>query len=385
MTPAARAQAAIEILDTILAGSPAEQALTRWARGSRFAGAKDRAAIRDIVFDALRAKRSQAHLGGAMNGRGLVLGGMRAQGADPTALFTGIAHAPAPLSPEELAHQPGPMPRGVALDCPDWLLPAFDASLGAYAEPVLRALKSRAPVFLRVNLARTDRLHAMAALAEEGIETRPHPLATTALEVTANARAVQRSRAYAAGLVELQDAASQAVIDALPDLEGLKVLDYCAGGGGKALAMAARGAQVSAHDADPARMRDLPARAARAGVDISQVTAPKGDFDLVLCDAPCTGAGSWRRAPAAKWALTPARLAALETLQTEILSQAARLVQPGGWLAYATCSVLESENNAQIARFLDQRPHVTRLESRTWTPLEGGDGFFLALMRIDLE
>ncbi|WP_071798582.1 RsmB/NOP family class I SAM-dependent RNA methyltransferase [Natronohydrobacter thiooxidans] len=383
MTPAARHQAAIEILDRILGGAPAEQALTGWARGARYAGAKDRAAIRDLVFDVLRCKRSCAHLGGSMTGRGLILGLLRSAGQEAGAIFTGQTHAPPPLTAEEAAYQPPPLPEPVALDCPDWLMPAFTASLGDDHVAVLQALRQRAPVFLRVNLARIGRDAAMARLAEEGIATRPHPLAPSALEVIGNARGVQRSGAYAEGLVELQDAASQAVIADLPALEGLRVLDYCAGGGGKSLAMAALGAQVTAHDANPARMRDLPARAARAGVTVPMLAAPAGQFDLVLCDVPCSGSGSWRRAPGGKWGLTPERLAQLRQIQRAILDQVAPRVRPGGWLAYVTCSLFALENQAQIADFAARHAEFSLQSSRSLTPLEGGDGFYLALLRRD--
>ncbi|MCC5955382.1 MAG: RsmB/NOP family class I SAM-dependent RNA methyltransferase [Natronohydrobacter sp.] len=390
MTPAARHQAAIEILDRILAGTPAEQALTGWARGARYAGAKDRAAIRDLVFDVLRCKRSCAHLGGAttgdtmtgdtMTGRGLILGLLRSHDRDPGAIFTGQPHAPAPLSDAEAAYAPPPLPEAVALDCPDWLLPAFKASLGGDHVPVLQALRTRAPVFLRVNLARIGRDAAMARLAEDGITARPHPLAPSALEVTENARAVQRSAAYLAGLVELQDAASQAVVADLPALGGLNVLDYCAGGGGKSLAMAALGAQVTAHDANPARMRDLPARAARAETRIRVSEHPEGPFDLVLTDVPCSGSGSWRRAPGGKWGLTPEKLDQLHQIQRGVLDKAAPLVRPGGWLAYVTCSLLLSENRQQVTGFMTRNPGFTLQSSRALTPLDGGDGFYLALL-----
>ena len=321
MTPGARLQAAIEILDTVLAGHPAEQTLTNWARGHRFAGSKDRAAIRDHVFDCLRCKRSFAHLGGRDDGRGLVLGLLRDTGADPTAIFTGEGYAPAPLTAADTP-DPAPMPRGVALDCPDWLLPELEHSLGAITDDVLRAMRHRAPVFLRVNQARMTMAHAVDSLAQDGIETRPCRLADTALRVTANARRVRQSRAFREGTVELQDAASQAVIGALPDLARARVLDYCAGGGGKALAMAARGADVTAHDADPSRMRDIPDRARRAGARIDIRNRPTGWFDLVLADAPCSGSGAWRRAPHGKWALMPDRLTQLSDLQDDIIRHA---------------------------------------------------------------
>ncbi|MDH3264635.1 MAG: RsmB/NOP family class I SAM-dependent RNA methyltransferase, partial [Paracoccaceae bacterium] len=332
MTPAARLAAAIALLDRVLAGEPAEKALTTWARASRFAGSGDRAAIRDHVFDALRCLRSHAALGGAMTGRGLILGGVRASGGDPDTLFTGEGYAPPPLSADERGA--GREPAGnEALDCPDWLAPALEASLGAEFAPVMRALRERAPLHLRVNLRKASRDEAAERLAAEGVATRPHPLSPTALEVTEGARRLQTTRAHAEGWVEPQDAASQAVADTLPLAAGACVLDYCAGGGGKTLAMAGRAeARFLAWDAAPERMRDLPARAARAGVDVEVLAEPAdaAPYDLVLCDAPCSGSGAWRRSPEGKWRLDAAMLDRLRETQASILEAAAALVAPGG-------------------------------------------------------
>ena len=380
MTPQARLSAAIDVLDRILAGGAAEQALTNWGRASRFAGSGDRAAVRDLVFDALRCKRSYAALGGGLSGRGLVLGGLRVRGLDPAEWFTGIGHAPATLSDADAGHSPE---GNVALDCPDWLAPQLQAALAEDFAPVMQALRHRAPVFLRVNLAKATVAQAQAALAAEGILCTLHQLAKTALEVTENARKIQNSQAYLDGLVELQDAASQAVIAALPLADGQRVLDYCSGGGGKALAMAAQArVKLVAHDADPRRMRDIPARATRAGVkiSISESSAIGTGYDLILMDVPCSGSGSWRRDPQGKWALTGARLAALCEIQAEIMDTAARLLAPNGTLAYATCSMLTAENEAQIAAFLARHPGWKNPLQQRFSPLQGADGFFVALL-----
>lgn len=384
MTPAARLAAAIAILDQVREGAPAERALTNWGRASRFAGSGDRAAVRDHVFDVLRCRGSFAALGGGESGRALVLGLARAQGLDIAALFTGEGHAPAPLSEEEAARLAQPLPDEGALadlDWPDWLRPQLQADLGAAYAAVSARMRARAPVFLRVNLARGDRAAAQAALALEGIATRPHPLAETALEVTGGARRIQASAAYRDGLVELQDAASQAAIAQVPVAAGMRVLDYCAGGGGKALALAARApkARIEAHDIDPGRMRDIPVRAARAGARISTVAPGRlgRDYDLVLVDAPCSGSGTWRRTPEAKWRLTPDRLAELCTLQAQILRAAAARVAPGGRLLYMTCSLLDAENAAQAEAFVRETGWQLA-EQRRFTPLDGGDGFFAA-------
>ncbi len=375
MTPGARLAAGIDVLDRVLGGAGVEQALTQWGRGNRYAGSGDRAAVRDLVFDAWRCRRSFAALGGGLTGRGLILGGLRAAGGDE-ALFSGVGHAPAVVT----AADAGVVPEGAAaLDCPDWLYPLVQDSLRADTDAVLRAMQRRAPVFLRVNALRGDVAAALRALAADGIAAQLRPDVKFALEITGNARKIQNGRAYLDGLVELQDLSSQAVVAALPQRAGMRVLDYCAGGGGKTLALAVQG-PVDAHDADPRRMRDLPERARRAGARVNVVSQPQGAYDLVLADAPCSGSGSWRRDPAGKWALTPARLAELVAVQAQVLDAAAAFVGPGGVLGYATCSLLACENQAQIAAFLTRHPGWREVAAHVWTPLSGGDGFFLSTL-----
>ena len=375
MTPSARLAAAITILDDILSGSGAEAALTKWGRASRFAGSGDRFAVRDLVFDALRCKRSYAALGGAMTGRGLILGGQRAHG--DVSLFSGQGHAPDLI---EDADQPRAATQAESLDCPDWLQPVLQDSLGADFAPVMRALQHRAPIFIRVNALRAD-IHAIHEdLLAEGIETQLIQNAKNALQVISGERKIQKSAAYLSGRIELQDAASQAVVESLTIPPNAKVLDYCAGGGGKTLALAAAGAApVFAHDANPKRMADLPERAARAGAHVTLTHDPKAQapYDLILVDAPCSGSGSWRRDPQGKWALTAARLAELIQIQAQILDDAVALLAPDGVLAYATCSVLRPENETQIKAFLHRHPRFIAREER-WSPLSGGDGFYLA-------
>ena len=267
MTPLAHVAAAVEILDAILEGAASETCLGRWARRNRYAGSHDRAAIRDLVFDALRRRRSLAWMGGAEDGRGLMIGHLRRSRIDPGEVFTGTGYAPDPLSERETrtARRLEKASRAVRLDCPDWLWPQLADSLGDDAEPILALMQSRAPVFLRINTARTDLATAQRSLASDGIETDCHPLCGNALEVTVNARRVRHSKAFSAGMVELQDVASQAVTECLlPYARGRRVLDYCAGGGGKALALAAGGAgSVTAHDSDVSRMGDIQIRAKR--------------------------------------------------------------------------------------------------------------------------
>lgn len=380
MTPQARLSAAIEILDRILVGSAAEVALTNWGRVSRFAGSGDRAAVRDLVFDALRCKRSYAALGGSMTGRGLILGGLRRQGIDPQMYFTGIGHAPSVIEDVDIGVEPM---GNAALDCPDWLAPRLQSALGAEFPATMQAMQRRAPIYLRANLAKATVSEAMAALAAEGIGVKLSHNAKTAIEVVDNERKISAGETYLSGLVELQDAASQAVVETLPLQDGQSVLDYCSGGGGKALAIAAQAkVRVFAHDVNQRRMQDIPARAARAGVQIDILNSIDNTkcYDVILTDAPCSGSGSWRRDPQGKWALTEARLAELCAIQQDILQKASALVAPNGTLAYATCSMLREENEDQIAHFLQITPGWAASLQRRFSPLQDTDGFFVALL-----
>ncbi len=385
MTPEARVAAAIEVLDDILAGGAAEKTLVNWARRHRFAGSGDRAAIRDIVFDALRRRRSYAWRGGGESARALMIGRVLAAGGSLSDVFSGEGYAPQAVSPEEQQRlqDVDRAPADVRLDCPNWLFEQIGRSLGGDAAPVLAALRDRAPVFLRVNLLKADVETATERLLADDITTRRHGLSPTALEALSNPRRIRRSAAYLEGLVELQDASSQAVVDALrPYAAGRHVLDYCAGGGGKSLAIAAAGpASLTAHDASPGRMADLPERALRAGASVEISGSPTGPFGLVICDVPCSGSGAWRRQPESKWTLTEERLAELNATQDKILEDTFDLVEAGGTLAYITCSILECENRERVAEFTKRHGEWTIISSRDFSPLEGGDGFHLSCLQ----
>jgi 16S rRNA (cytosine967-C5)-methyltransferase len=221
------------------------------------------------------------------------------------------------------------------------------------------------------------------------VQVAPHPPARDALRVLENPRMVGASRAYTQGMVELQDVSSQLVAEIAGARPGMTVFDYCAGGGGKTLALAAamqgRG-RLLAWDVNPRRMADLPERARRAGADVrvlsdAECAALKPVCDLVLVDAPCSGTGAWRRKPEGKWRLTPAELAGYPPLQDAILDAAAGKVRPGGTLVYATCSLLARENEERAAAFASRNPGWTSEGSRRLSPLDGGDGFFVARFR----
>jgi 16S rRNA (cytosine967-C5)-methyltransferase len=391
VTPEARFAAAISILDAIIAGEPGERALIRWGRASRYAGARDRAAVRDIVFDCLRQRRSLGWIGGGDTGRALVLGYVLAEGADPETCFSGKGYAPARLAPEERSSAGRDLsvaPAAVRLDYPDCIADALCESLGPDLVPVMSAMRMRAPVDLRANPLKADRVKAARLLAQDGVEVAPHPLAPHALRVVANPRLVGQSDAYRQGLVELQDVSSQAAAAFAGAMPGMAVLDYCAGGGGKSLALGAamrNSGRLIAHDAYPNRMKDLPARARRAGVRVEVVSPERRSAlppcDLVFVDAPCSGTGAWRRNPEGKWRLTKADLPRLAALQDTILAEAAEHVRSEGLLVYATCSLLRAENEGRVTAFLGERPGW-RLEGvLRLGPLDGGDGFFAARLR----
>ena len=386
MKPAARIQAAIEVIGEIIGGdAPAERVLRRFFRARRYAGSKDRAAISELVYDVLRHRgRLDWHLDGAGSPRLFVAGFLLwINKIEPYSIFSDEKYAPSSLTTEEQAvlscQQHGEPPDWARLNLPAWLWPM----LAGHGAANLAALNARAPLDLRVNSLKASRGEVIARLAAEGIEAHETPLAATGLRLAAGAL-VSASQSWRDGLVEVQDEGSQLAVARLDVRPGMTVLDYCAGAGGKSLALAAamdnRG-RIFAHDAAARRLARLAPRLARAGADIVQTGLPEGPVDLVLVDAPCSGSGTWRRNPNAAWRLTPARLAELGRLQAAVLDAAAEFVRPGGRLAYVTCSLLASENDDQVEGFLARHNDFRRRSAELLTPWRHGvDGFFIALL-----
>ncbi|MEM7687107.1 MAG: RsmB/NOP family class I SAM-dependent RNA methyltransferase [Pseudomonadota bacterium] len=392
MRPDARAQSAIEILDIWLSSEQdLDRILTDWGRRSRYAGSGDRRAIADLVYNATRRMRSSAWIAGSddvtVSGRALIHGNLIQAGLETSGVFTGERHAPAPLSETEIAAQRSleSAPRLVRTDMPEWLAP-WVATL---SDADLLALRDRASVDLRVNSLKTDLAAARQSLATDGIITEPLPGIVNALRVRDGAHRVHLSAAYLGGLVEIQDAGSQQLALLAKARPGERILDLCAGGGGKALAMAAAAAGgraiIHAYDVSSARLEALPARAKRAGASIEIIdrkTLEKsyGTYDVVFVDAPCSGSGAWRRNPDAKWRLTEARLQSLIAVQSELLEQARELLQPEGRIIYGTCSILDGENASQIDQFLKRHPTWSLVDQLHLLPSSGTDGFFGALL-----
>ena len=385
MLPAAHVQAAIEILDEILeAEYTADVVIGRWFRRHRFAGSKDRLAIRDHIYDALRNLRFYSAIGGGMRGRAIMIGSLLNKGSDLQSVFSGHRYAPSQLDPKEI----GPFPEASIqerLDIPDWLWPIWQSDLADKAQHVAQKLTQRAPLFLRVNLIKSSVRQAIEVLDKDGIKAIAHNTVPTALSVVNNSRNIFKSFAYQEGLVELQDASSQMSICSLPCRLDGAILDFCAGGGGKSLALAAWfKSKVFAYDTAQPRMKELPSRAKRAGAEIiclSKENLYKQQYGLVFCDVPCSGSGTWRRDPWAKRMLTKETLEKLIKVQGKILRKSYELVKPGGCLAYATCSVLKMENICQIEAFTSSLKNLDCLESNQIMPSEYGDGFFYSYIK----
>ena len=390
MTPNARIASAILIIDSIIAGDPAEKVLTNWARKSRFAGSSDRSAVRDIVYDCLRSLNSFGTLGGNKTGRGVIIGYLLFSNKEPNLFFNGIGYGPSELTPSELSHidltQNESSPLEV-LDFPDCLLDELKDSLGESFYSVNKTLKQRAPFYIRVNLSKATLDEVQLILRDEGIETDLDDACVTALKVLSNPRKVKQSDAYKSGLLDIQDLNSQISCRTIPLENGWKLLDFCAGGGGKSLALSDRfSGTIDAYDKDFLRMKDIPVRSDRAGVTINLLSNDDirtvSSYDLVICDVPCTGSGAWRRNPDAKWTLTTDNYEALKKTQQEILDDASKLVSGNGVLVYMTCSLLKAENSDQVEAFLLRNSDWEVVFQESFPLSNSGDGFFVTHLKI---
>ncbi len=381
MTPQARAQAAIDILDEVIAaardaGAAADVIIQRYFKARRYAGSKDRRAVRALVYAAIRRAGERPESGRA------ALVGLAEDQPEIAALFDGSVHAPSSIRADE--------PRAAAGQAPGWLAGRLDG-LG---------LGDRAPLDLRVNRlkGRREDVHI------EGAVSTPH--APDGLRLPEGMQ-VEQLPGWEAGLIEVQDEGSQLVTLACGAKPGMTVVDLCAGAGGKTLGLAAameECGRIIACDADRPRLSRLAPRAERAGVTIAETRLLDGGregaalvdlreaADLVVVDAPCSGTGTWRRNPEARWRLTPARIERVVALQTRLLDVAADLVKPGGTLMHIVCSLLDEEGPEQVSAFLARHPGwATRPiilpagrphgPGHRLTPVrDGTDGFFVAAL-----
>lgn len=383
MTPAARLSAAIELLDTIETQRvPAAKALKEWGTAHRFAGSGDRAAIAGLVWDVLRRYASSAYVMDTDTARARLIGMLRLERGMDTAtmaaLFDGSRFAPSPLTEGEKAaletRSLKDAPAAIAGDYPDWLDPYFAKVFGDDRAAEATAMASRAPLDLRVNTLKSNRDKAQRSLAHLGAKPTPWSPLGLRIELGADARnpGIQSEEDFIKGGIEVQDEGSQLAALFTGAKPGEQVIDLCAGAGGKTLALAAMmqgKGRLIATDSDKRQLAPIHERLSRAGVHNADVRSPKGDADpladirgsadLVVIDAPCTGTGTWRRNPDAKWRMRPGALEIRLKDQAEVLERAVPLVKPGGRIAYITCSVLADENGDQVKASIARHPEFS--------------------------
>lgn len=411
MTPAARLSAAIDVLGDIeTRRRPAPDALKDWGLSHRFAGSSDRAAIAGLVYDALRRRASAGFVMGEATPRAVALGMLRLErGLDPDAiarLADGARYAPAPLTTAERhaleANSLADAPAHVRGDYPEWLDPSLARVFADERAEEGAALARRAPLDLRVNALKAGREKAAQELAH--LSPAPTPWSPFGLRILIEADAksppIHAEPAFLKGHVEVQDEGSQLAAVLTGAKPGEQAIDLCAGGGGKTLALAAlmdNHGQIYATDFDMRRLAPIHARLARAGARNVQVRTPRrgdrdvladqaGRADLVLIDAPCTGTGTWRRNPDAKWRVRPGALAERVKEQAGLLDRATSLVKPGGRIAYVTCSVLAEENDDQVRTFVARHPEfapVAAEESASALGMRANE--FLAAVQVSRE
>jgi len=390
LTPAARLAAAASVLDSIAQGrQPAEAVMKAWGTANRYAGSKDRRAIADRVYKVLRARgRLSWIMGGREDGRALVIGSLHAIDGlsleEIEALHSGDGYGPRPLSKQErsrITAGQGELPGWVAAGLPEFVVEDFKATFGdRWAEEAHALMAPRAPIDLRVNDTAATVDEVEAELKAAGLDVSRTPWSAVGLRVPSEPPPnIQALDGFKAGRFEIQDEGSQVVCWLAGAAPGMTVVDYCAGGGGKTLGLAQamrvpdNGPAVSgmtkgklvASDVVNKRLENIRPRLQRGGVEAELVLIGQngggledlnGQADLVFVDAPCSGSGTWRRRPEDAWRLTAEEVEKLHGLQVRILSQAAKLVKPGGRLVYVTCSMLARENEASVDAFEAANP-----------------------------
>jgi len=403
-------QAATVAAQLLSFSGPADETLSRFFRAHRSLGRRERAFIAEAVYAVLRRKRSLEAAAGSAEPRALVLAALaRVLGFSGRALEGALGAGEHELVARVKGTKAEGLPPAVRADLPDWLWDRLVAEQGeAEAMRIGQGMLNAAPLDLRVNLARTGREAALEALAKDGLEGKATPYSPAGIRL-AGKPAINRHPLFADGLVEVQDEGSQLLAWLVAPRRGEMIADYCAGAGGKTLAMAMMmrgGGRIYAMDISARRLAGLAPRAARAqvtnihpvalsGASDARAKRLAGKIDRVLVDAPCSGFGTLRRNPDMKWRYGPQMIEELRAKQRGILAAAARLVRPGGRLVYATCSILREENEEIADEFLSahagfaplacaallaaQRiPLDTGERLRLWPHMHGTDAFFAA-------
>ena len=380
-------QSVIEILDTYLDEAKINFVLRKWAIKHRFAGSSDRRKIKDIIFDIIRQKKSCEHVGGGFSGRNLLIGYLKLKGTELSSVFDNSKFGPKELTIKEqnINVDFSNLSNIYELDFPSWLIPILRRSLQSEFNNVVKALRNRSNVQLRVNLKKISRLNAIKKLKKNNIECEINKLCSTALNVLSGAQHILTSPCFENGFVELQDAGSQLVSELIEINYNDKVLDMCAGAGGKSLAISC-GAELDATyfawDVNFDRMKDIDARSKRAGVKIEKVIklSSKSFYNKIIIDAPCSGSGSWRRDPEGKWRLDEDILENYVKTQKELILKGLKLLAPRGQILYITCSILDIENGKLIDDLISSVLSLRLVRSISLVPSSKSDGFYGAVL-----
>jgi 16S rRNA (cytosine967-C5)-methyltransferase len=412
MTPSARIQAAIELLAEVIATPrPADGTASAYFRTRRFIGSKDRQAVSGRLWRIMREYHRLAwwiaQAGCEVNARTFVVADLMFEKectlAEIHEIFSGGKYAPEPLSRDEKklaaalqdkALESPDMPLREKTECPEWAFEPLQQALGDRFETEMRAMQTPAPLDLRVNILKTNRKDVLDQLREDGIDAHEGKVSPLCVRVLGRPQ-ISQHFLFQEGFIEIQDQGSQMVAVMADAKPGEQVADFCAGAGGKTLAMGAsmnNKGRIVALDVLGGRLNRAKERFRRAGlhnIETREMTSERdkfvkrhvGHFDLVLVDAPCSGTGTWRRDPDKRWRQLGPGLPALVPLQKDILESAHRMVKPGGRLVYATCSLLPEENDGQVEAFIAAHPEFTLKQDMHLSPAKDDtDGFFAAVM-----
>ena len=402
MQDISRAAAAINILDDYLKGYPLEKALKQWFKKNRFAGSNDRRIIRDLVFDILR-KRLILYYPFQINdyienGRILVLSYLflYKKGSFSLEDIKENKYLSPPINSNELIilnninRLVKKAPKNISLNCPEFLQEKLSQSLGNNFNVIMELFLKRAPVYLRINQNKINIKEAKNKLENQGILSEICPSSKYALKVLSGEKFIKNSSPYQLGEVELQDLSSQLTTELVQISSGKKILDFCAGSGGKALAIASRlrnKADIFAYDLNNLKYRNLNYRANKAGANITildskQLIKYRNFFDIVFVDAPCSGTGTLRRDPKIKWELNDQKLSVLTKNQYSIVKQACSYLKNGGFLIYVVCSLLEDEGDLIIRKYLLHHKNYSKIKSGIFHPINASDGFYFSVLKI---
>ena len=402
MQEISRAAAAINILDDYLKGYPLEKVLKQWFKKNRFAGSNDRRNIRDLVFDILR-KRLILYYPFQINeyfetGRVLVLSYLFLYKKDSFSLedIKGNKYFSPSINNEEfiilnnIKRLVKKAPKYISLNCPEFLEEKLSQSLGNNFNVIMELFLKRAPVYLRINQNKINIKEAKIKLENQGILSEICPSSKYALKVLSGEKFIKNSSPYQLGEVELQDLSSQLTTELVQISSGKKILDFCAGSGGKALAIASRlrnKVDIFAYDLNNLKYKNLIYRTNKAGanitiIDSKQLIKYKNFFDIVFVDAPCSGTGTWRRDPKIKWELNDQKLSLLTKNQYSIVKQACSYLKNGGFLIYVVCSLLEDEGDLIIRKYLLHHKNYSKVKSGIFHPINASDGFYFSVLKI---